>query len=144
MAFSMNGDTIIRDFKAALSGAGFFAAASFMSFQHCIFNFGANPFRFPPNVPFDNFNDNANMSSEDKIVLPRHLKLAAIRQESIANDPCKICYENSADTRLEPCNHRDVCMRCALQLEDCPLCRSRIQDRVLDDHSMLPSPQDTS
>ena len=25
--------------------AGFFAAASFMSFQHCIFNFGAEPFK---------------------------------------------------------------------------------------------------
>lgn len=144
VAFSMNGDTIIRDFKAALSGAGFFAAASFMSFQHCIFNFGAKPFMFPPNVPFDNFNDHANMSSEDKIVLPRHLKLAAIRQESISNDPCKICYENSADTRLEPCNHRDVCMRCAVQLQHCPMCRMHIQDRVLEDHSMPPSPQDTS
>ena len=27
------------------SRAGFFAAASFMSFQHCIFNFGADPFK---------------------------------------------------------------------------------------------------
>jgi len=37
----------------------------------------------------------------------RHLKLAAIRQESITcADPCKICFENAADTRLEPCKHR--------------------------------------
>ena len=40
------------------------------------------------------------------LVLCRHLKLAAIRQESVTGDPCKICYENAADTRLEPCNHR--------------------------------------
>lgn len=39
---------------------------------------------------------------------------------------------------------RDVCMRCALQVEDCPMCRERIESRVLEDHSIPPSPQDTS
>lgn len=142
--FSLNGNEIERDFKAALSGSGFFAAASFMSFQHCIFNFGANPFKFPPKVSFSSFNDHANMKAEDKIILPRHLKLAAIRQESVSGDPCKICFESAADTRLEPCDHREVCMRCALQMEDCPMCRKRIENRVLEDHSPPPSPQDTS
>ncbi|KAJ7374645.1 hypothetical protein OS493_004984 [Desmophyllum pertusum] len=33
----------------------------------------------------------------------------------------------------KPCDHREVCMRCALQVEDCPMCRRRIQDRVLED-----------
>lgn len=28
--------------------SGFFAAASFMSFQQCLFNFGSTPFKFPP------------------------------------------------------------------------------------------------
>ncbi|XP_078364575.1 RING finger and SPRY domain-containing protein 1-like [Oculina patagonica] len=142
--FSLNGNAIERDFKAALSGAGFFAAASFMSFQHCIFNFGAKPFKYPPKLDFNSFNDHANMTAEDKIILPRNLKLAAIRQESVTGDPCKICFENAADTRLEPCDHRDVCMRCALQVEDCPMCRRRIQDRVLEDHNVPPSPQNTS
>lgn len=138
--FSLNGSEMEKDFKVARSGAGFFAGASFMSFQHCVFNFGAQPFKFPPKVPFQSFNDHANMKAEDKIVLPRHLKLAAIRQESVTDgDPCKICFENVADTRLEPCDHRDVCMRCALQLEDCPMCRRRIENRVQE----APS-QDTS
>lgn len=129
--FSLNGSEIEKDFKVAHSGAGFFAGASFMSFQHCIFNFGAQPFKFPPKVPFMSFNDHAKMAAEDKIILPRHLKLAAIRQESITcADPCKICFENAADTRLEPCKHRDVCMSCALQLEDCPMCRRHIENRV--------------
>ncbi|XP_073234022.1 RING finger and SPRY domain-containing protein 1-like [Porites lutea] len=142
--FSLNGSEIERDFKEALSGAGFFAAASFMSFQHCIFNFGAQPFKFPPQVSFSSFNDHANMKAEDKIILPRHLKLAAIRQESVTGDPCKICYENAADTRLEPCNHRDVCMKCAIQMEDCPLCRKRIENREFEIHSVPISPKDTS
>jgi len=43
--FSLNGSEIEKDFKVAHSGAGFFAGASFMSFQHCIFNFGAQPFK---------------------------------------------------------------------------------------------------
>ena len=34
-------------------GDGVFAAASFMSFQQCRFNFGDTPFRFPPkNIEF--------------------------------------------------------------------------------------------
>ena len=40
--------------------------------------------------------------------------------------------------------YRDVCMKCALQVEDCPMCRRRIQDRVLEDHSVSPSHQTTS
>ena len=36
----------------------------------------------------------------------RHQKLAVIRQESVSGDPCSICFEKVADTRLEPCTHR--------------------------------------
>lgn len=141
--FSLNGDEIEKDFRARL-GDGFFAGASFMSFQHCIFNFGAQPFKFPPKASFKSFNDHANMKAEDKIILPRHLKLAAIHQDSITGDPCKICFANAVDTRLEPCNHREVCMRCALQVDDCPMCRRRIENRVLEEHSLPPSPEGTS
>ena len=52
--------------------SGLFAAASFMSFQQCRFNFGNKPFRFPPrDIEFQNFNDHAVLSAEDKVVLPR-------------------------------------------------------------------------
>lgn len=51
--------------------SGFFAAASFMSYQQCEFNFGAKPFRHPPPVKFSTFNDFASLQPSDKIILPR-------------------------------------------------------------------------
>ena len=75
---------------------GFFAAASFMSFQQCQviyfssyfnnclkknilnlfsffqFNFGASPFKYPPkDRHFQAFNDHATLPPEDKVILPR-------------------------------------------------------------------------
>jgi hypothetical protein len=52
--------------------SGFFAAASFMSFQQCEFNFGATPFRFPPtDRTFSAFNDHAYLDDDQKVILPR-------------------------------------------------------------------------
>ena len=55
-----------------LVSSGFFAAASFMSFQQCQFNFGSRPFKFPPkDRKFQAFNDHATLTSEEKVILPR-------------------------------------------------------------------------
>lgn len=51
--------------------SGFFAAASFMSYQQCEFNFGARPFKYPPSMKFSTFNDYAFLTAEEKIILPR-------------------------------------------------------------------------
>lgn len=51
--------------------SGFFAAASFMSYQQCEFNFGAKPFRHPPSIKFNTFNEFASLASDEKIILPR-------------------------------------------------------------------------
>ncbi|XP_035230318.1 RING finger and SPRY domain-containing protein 1-like, partial [Stegodyphus dumicola] len=69
--FYLNGNPLppcTHLFQSARSG--FFAAASFMSFQQCEFNFGRTPFRFPPNVSFQSFNSCATLSEEEKIILP--------------------------------------------------------------------------
>lgn len=51
---------------------GFFAAASFMSFQQCEFNFGSKSFQYPPvGIQFSAFNDHAALDPEQKIILPR-------------------------------------------------------------------------
>lgn len=39
-----------------------------MSFQQCRFNFGAEPFKFPPkNRIFHSFNEFADLNSQDKV-----------------------------------------------------------------------------
>ena len=51
---------------------GFFAAASFMSYQQCEFNFGAKPFVYPPkDTDFKCFNDYGELTVEQKKILPR-------------------------------------------------------------------------
>ncbi|XP_028392377.1 RING finger and SPRY domain-containing protein 1-like [Dendronephthya gigantea] len=126
--FYLNGAAIERYFPAKDRGA-FFAAASFMSFQHCKFNFGADPFRYPPNVPFRKFNDHSKLSDEEKKILPRrHVQMAELKDEKFHADSCTICYEHTADAVLLPCEHRTICYKCATKLEQCPICRCGIED----------------
>ncbi|MGH0175758.1 UNVERIFIED_CONTAM: hypothetical protein FKN15_071386 [Acipenser sinensis] len=71
MVFYLNGNQLPPE-KQVFSSAtsGFFAAASFMSYQQCEFNFGAKPFRYQPPVKFSTFNDYASLASDEKIILP--------------------------------------------------------------------------
>ena len=51
---------------------GIFPAASFMSFQHILFNFGKESFKYPPtDVKFRSFNSVAHLDNEKKYVLPK-------------------------------------------------------------------------
>ncbi|XP_077049483.1 RING finger and SPRY domain-containing protein 1 [Siphateles boraxobius] len=131
MIFYLNGHQLPPE-KQVFSSAtsGFFAAASFMSYQQCEFNFGAKPFRHPPSFKFNTFNEFASLASDEKIILPRHRRLALLKQVSIRDNCCTLCCDQMADTELRPCLHSGICMECALQLETCPLCRQDIQTRV--------------
>ncbi|XP_060520649.1 RING finger and SPRY domain-containing protein 1-like isoform X2 [Cylas formicarius] len=128
IVFSVNGVSLppsVHVFTMAKSG--FFAAASFMSFQQCRFNFGSEPFRYPPDVPYSSFNEQGTLRSEEKIVLPRHIYLNQLRQQNIGEDSCTLCYDQKASVRLIPCEHSGFCGSCASQLVECPMCRSQFQ-----------------
>ncbi|XP_005101311.1 RING finger and SPRY domain-containing protein 1 [Aplysia californica] len=131
LIFSLNGDPLPR-YKQLFTHArsGFFAAASFMSFQQCEFNFGAKPFQYPPPVSFKTFNEYGSLRPEQKIVLPRHEKMAMMNNFVVSDDACTLCFDNVADTQLMDCGHRGFCEVCAIQLEKCPICRQRILKRV--------------
>uniref|UniRef100_A0AAY4DLE2 RING finger and SPRY domain-containing protein 1 n=1 Tax=Denticeps clupeoides TaxID=299321 RepID=A0AAY4DLE2_9TELE len=128
MIFYLNGNQLPPEKQHAIGR--FFAAASFMSYQQCEFNFGAKQFHHPPSVKFSTFNDFASLASDEKIILPRHRRLALLKQVSIRDNCCTLCCDQMADTELRPCAHSGICMGCALQLETCPLCRQDIQSRV--------------
>lgn len=94
-------------FSLLLHRDGFFAAASCMSFQQCRFNFGSEPFKYPPQSrSFDSFNSHAYLKDQDKIVLPRHLFLEQLRKLSVREDSCTLCFDLKGIVRLEPCSHR--------------------------------------
>lgn len=131
--FSLNGVALGPNsqlFKSAKSG--FFAAASFMSFQQCEFNFGSKPFHFAPSgIVVCAFNDHALLTPEQKIILPRSKKLEQLRLTNIHEDSCSLCCDAPAVITLLPCRHQGYCSGCARQLESCPLCRSSIQERAV-------------
>ena len=136
--FSLNGRSLapFQKLFASISGPitdGYFAAASFMSYQHCRFNFGAMPFRYPPRtVPaFQTFNDFGQLSDDEKLILPKYKKLELLRSMQISDEDCILCVDDQANTVLKPCQHSGFCQQCALKLELCPICRSEIQQRSL-------------
>jgi len=136
----VEGEVMKQVFSSAKEG--FFAAASFMSFQQCRFNFGDEPFKYPPlNRNFKQFNDFATLKPQDKIVLPRHLFLEQLRKSSVREDSCTLCFDMKATIRLEPCNHRGFCSRCSAQLQQCPMCRAEIVHAV---QEVLDSPVSTT
>ena len=110
--------------------SGFFAAASFMSFQECKFNFGASPFVHPPSDrPFKVFNDQTQLTEEQRRIYPKHIRLQNMHVSSLKEDCCTLCYDQPGWVCLWPCKHSGFCIACAAQLEFCPLCRSRIDER---------------
>jgi len=132
--FYLNGRLIVSSsiiFKA--SSSEFYVGASFMSFQQCRFNFGNTPFAHPPSdIEYRTFNDHATLEPSDRIVLPRHLQLEALRNMSIREDSCTICFDKKARVLLKPCLHDGFCKDCTLQLTECPMCRGPIVEFVED------------
>ena len=39
------------------------------------FNFGSRPFKFPPDSEFRSFNSEGSLSDEQRMILPRHMRL---------------------------------------------------------------------
>jgi len=125
--FSLNGVNL-KPYNQLFNNAksGFFPAASFMSFQQCEFNFGWKPYKYPPDVSFSSFNEVRTLNAEEKIILPRPLRLAALQKDPVKEDACTLCFDNKANTTIHPCQHKGFCDTCANQISVCPMCRGII------------------
>ncbi|CAF0717503.1 unnamed protein product [Brachionus calyciflorus] len=106
---------------------GIFPAASLMSFQHILFNFGKDPFKYPPSdINFNCFNSYGVLEEKECYVLPKRLKLEKLRKTLIKDDACSICCENISNVNIVPCKHKLFCENCVKRLSMCPICRSPI------------------
>eukprot|EP00092_Neocalanus_flemingeri_P020326 GFUD01022018.1.p1 GENE.GFUD01022018.1~~GFUD01022018.1.p1 ORF type:complete len:727 (+),score=197.16 GFUD01022018.1:67-2247(+) len=72
----------------------------------------------------DNFTPNAPLLPNKEDCLP------APRIETFQSVECVVCMERKCDIIFLPCGHLCSCSLCDLDLEQCPLCRSRIVQRV--------------
>ncbi|XP_074338088.1 kinesin-like protein KIN-7D, mitochondrial isoform X2 [Apium graveolens] len=43
---------------------------------------------------------------------------------------CKVCFESTTAAMLLPCRHFCLCKTCSLACSECPLCRTKIADRI--------------
>lgn len=131
--FSLNGQMCEPNselFRNKPLSTQYYAAASFMPFQQCVFNFGRVPFVHPPELHnFKTFNQCAALREDENIIIPRHLILKNVHS-TMFTDACNICCDNSAQVTLEPCEHSGFCETCAGLLELCPLCRTVIISRI--------------
>ncbi|KAL4555583.1 hypothetical protein LXL04_038206 [Taraxacum kok-saghyz] len=43
---------------------------------------------------------------------------------------CKVCFESPTTTMLLPCRHFSLCKSCSVACSECPICRTKISDRI--------------
>ncbi|PAA62642.1 hypothetical protein BOX15_Mlig025293g1, partial [Macrostomum lignano] len=148
--FSLNGKWSAETHKAFLqqqqrqhaepqSDLAIYPAASLMSNQQCRFNFGSRPFRYPPPEGVSDTMDSAGQLPADSLarqILPwtaavRHRRERLMRQDF--SGLCHICADLPATTRLKPCGHSGLCVRCPGMLAECPFCRAGIESCELVD-----------
>eukprot|EP00038_Savillea_parva_P017468 m.20421 g.20421 ORF g.20421 m.20421 type:complete len:748 (-) comp3789_c0_seq1:1612-3855(-) len=132
--FSLNGHVLPKMLRVSPSAMGenFYPAASLMSYQHVLFNFGNQPYQHLPKFEgsatpeIQSLNAMGNMTAEQKRIVPRLVVLEQLRKEREEEDDCarcQICFDEPPNCVVEPCNHSDFCSECASKCDRCPLCR---------------------
>ncbi|KAK9728806.1 hypothetical protein K7432_000771 [Basidiobolus ranarum] len=117
---------------------GFYPALSLTSFQHVSMNFGQKPFKYPPSLPFEIFDEKGTLPEalHERDVFHKPHALDALNQtheENLDASACSICCDGLATVEFKPCGHSGFCAKCASLLETCPLCRAYITLRELSD-----------
>ncbi len=105
---------------------GFYPAASLLSFQHIVFNFGRSQFKYAPNCGFQNFNEACELAESERFILPKRIKLEMLRVKAVGDDECTLCCSNKFNAILLPCKHGNFCDKCTKRLKgQCPICRKK-------------------
>lgn len=50
--------------------------------------------------------------------------------EDNESSDCVVCLSNEKDTVFVPCGHYYCCLECSTRLKDCPICRTRILQKI--------------
>ena len=96
----------------------------------------------------NNFNSNTSKSTEiirekipiyrdrikeviKEIPVDREIIKEVIKEVPVDRDnECVICFDGIKDTLITPCNHLVTCFDCCNKLEQCPICRGPIDNRI--------------
>ncbi|PIN26244.1 Kinesin-like protein [Handroanthus impetiginosus] len=86
----------------------------------------------------DNSTPASNISKEEPLVIRLKARMQEIKEKELrytangdANSHvCKVCFESPTATMLLPCRHFCLCKSCSLACSECPICRTKIADRI--------------
>ncbi|GMP48142.1 hypothetical protein CsSME_00015603 [Camellia sinensis var. sinensis] len=79
-----------------------------------------------------------DVSKEESLVLRLKARMQEMKEKELkfsgngdANSHvCKVCFESPTATMLLPCRHFCLCKSCSLACSECPICRTKIADRI--------------
>ncbi|KAG2229603.1 concanavalin A-like lectin/glucanase domain-containing protein [Thamnidium elegans] len=102
---------------------GLFPIISLTSHQHVIVNFGEQPWLYQPNI------------RHQPMCNSSHYVMEVVKKEEEEEHDwdgplCTLCFSEPKDIVLFPCQHKGFGKNCAKLLEHCPLCRTKIDERV--------------
>lgn len=66
-----------------------------------------------------------------KIQEMKEKELDSLGNGDEASHVCKVCFESSAAVVLLPCRHFCLCKPCSHACSECPICRTKIADRII-------------
>jgi len=73
----------------------------------------------------DNYNENNELAELDKSFF-ENIQI----YEDEDNNECCICLDSEKNSVFVPCGHYYCCMKCASQINKCPICRNHISNYV--------------
>ncbi|XP_017433243.1 kinesin-like protein KIN-7D, mitochondrial isoform X2 [Vigna angularis] len=77
-------------------------------------------------------------TNEDPLVVRLKARMQEMREKEFKHlgngdtnsHVCKVCFESSTAAILLPCRHFCLCKSCSLACSECPICRTKIADRL--------------
>ncbi|KAI3448002.1 hypothetical protein Pfo_004667 [Paulownia fortunei] len=86
----------------------------------------------------DNSTPASNIPKEEPLVVRLKARMQEMKEKELrytgngdANSHvCKVCFESPTAAMLLPCRHFCLCKSCSLACSECPICRTKIADRI--------------
>lgn len=88
--------------------------------------------RSQPYELYDNLTFKIGSSSTFKIKRSNtnYLEMLQSPKNMDGSSNCAICYENDRDVVFIPCKHNVTCIKCCKNVQQCPVCRVKINDII--------------
>ncbi|EPS69031.1 hypothetical protein M569_05730 [Genlisea aurea] len=87
-------------------------------------------------APKDCVNEDCDETPKEPLVVRLKARMQEMKEKEVrygdvnSSHLCKVCFESSTAAILLPCRHFCLCKSCSLACSECPICRTKIGDRI--------------